>query len=255
MTCQQVDSEEIAERYLRGELSPAGQDAYERHFFACPHCLEKLEILQALPAAFAGANVTGSQPYKTWALAACLLVAAGAGLVWTITSASPSPQSTTATEPTAKPPDPLAELARFEPPSYEQPVTRGTRSEAARAFQAGMALYRTGAFAEAIPKLDAAAKLNRQDPGPRFFAGICRLVAGDAVAGIADLRSVDAMGLTPYQEEARYYLAKGLLRQRDVAGARAALLGVVGMNGDLAQQARAMLDRLRTVTQATEQEN
>ena len=108
-----------------------------------------------------------------------------------------------------------------------------------------MAAYQKGEFAAALPKLRAAAEANKRDAAAGFFAGVAELIAGDAAAGVAALRAVDALGFTPYQEEARFYLAKGLLRTGDVDGARKALTSAVAMKGDLEAQALKLLGELR----------
>jgi TolA-binding protein len=246
MTCQQIEELEVAERYLSGALSEEERDTFEQHFFSCAGCLERLEILQSLPSALRSEAGVRKPQYLVWALAACVLLAAGIVLT-TRSGTAVAPPQTAATQAQKPPLDPLIELAKFDPPRYEPASLRGSRSQAAQAFQAGMALYREGAFTEAVPDLEKAAKLDDQDPGALFFLGICRLVKGDAAGGIEALKSVDAMGLTPYQEEARFYLAKGLLRQRDVPGAREALLAVERMNGDLAPKARDTLAQLQNI--------
>jgi anti-sigma factor RsiW len=48
MDCSIVVRNELAERYLLGELSPAEQEWYEKHFFDCERCFMELRSLQAI---------------------------------------------------------------------------------------------------------------------------------------------------------------------------------------------------------------
>ena len=79
----------------------------------------------------------------------------------------------------------------------------------------------------------------------RLYLGICYLAGDDRAAGIAELRSVVAAGNTPYLEQARFYLAKGLLGTGDIAGARRQLNDAIAMHGDLEQAAETLLARIR----------
>ena len=249
MTCDDVATDDVVERYLDGTLPGEEREAFEQHFFSCRACLERLELLQGLPSAIAQVSAApASSHYSMWAMAACLLLAVSAGVVWKTQTEAPAPaQPVAATPPPAALPDPLMELAKFEPPKYDPSEFRSSRTPAIVAFQSGMAKYREGAFAESAIHLARAAELNPADPGAAFFLGISRLLAGEIAPAIESLRKVDAMGLTPYQEEARFYLAKAYLRQSDAQSARDTLLAIEKMNGDLAAQARALRDRLDSI--------
>lgn len=43
-----VEGTGVIERYLQGRLDPAELDRFERHYFACPECLEQLELAETL---------------------------------------------------------------------------------------------------------------------------------------------------------------------------------------------------------------
>lgn len=45
MDCSLIVRNELAERYLLGDLSPAEQEAYEKHYFDCPRCFGELRRL------------------------------------------------------------------------------------------------------------------------------------------------------------------------------------------------------------------
>ncbi len=59
------------------------------------------------------------------------------------------------------------------------------------------------------------------------------------------MRQVVAAGETPYLEQARFYLAKGLLATNNKAGARQQLDAVIELHGNLEQQAESLLAQFR----------
>lgn len=48
--CNSVATNDLAEKYLLGELGAAEQEAYELHYFECERCLVELQQLQAIQA-------------------------------------------------------------------------------------------------------------------------------------------------------------------------------------------------------------
>src|SRR5882762_10144979 len=116
-------------------------------------------------------------------------------------------------------------LARFEPPPY----SRDERREAphTRQFEAAMEHYLKRDFAAAIPGLRASVAARSDGPGAPFYLGICLLLTGDVTAGVREMQSVVDSGGTPYLEQSRYYLAKGLLAKGDVSGSRIQLETVI----------------------------
>ena len=50
MTCDQIERDEIAERYLLGRLSADEQERFEVHYFDCKRCLERLQVMEAAQA-------------------------------------------------------------------------------------------------------------------------------------------------------------------------------------------------------------
>jgi len=138
----------------------------------------------------------------------------------------------------------LAELARFDPPTYTPAVLRGPQDEATRKFRVAMKHYQQGDYARAISGLREAAKLNPKDAGALFFLGVSYLLSGQTNEGIAALQQAVALGDTPYLEEAHYYVAKAFLRKGDLAAARRELEEVVRLEGDLEDEARRLLQQL-----------
>jgi TolA-binding protein len=127
-------------------------------------------------------------------------------------------------------------LAVFFPPSY-RPVAG---SVATPEFRTAIAHYVQRDYAAAIPGLASVDSVEA-----RFYLGICNLYTGNHNAGIAELQKVIAAGDTPYLEQARFYLAKGLIKAGNLAGAREQLNLTIALHGDMDEQAEALLARLK----------
>jgi hypothetical protein len=99
-----VDQEDLDTRYLAGQLSPEGAEAFEEHFFGCERCWDLVQQGLALRSAFAPDAAAlqlrraASVPRKTqgtwWSLAAAAALAAiGLGTWWTgQRSGAPQPE-------------------------------------------------------------------------------------------------------------------------------------------------------------------
>ena len=48
MECQQLHRDELAEKYLHGQLDPTAQDEFEIHILECAKCLRQVEAVQTL---------------------------------------------------------------------------------------------------------------------------------------------------------------------------------------------------------------
>ena len=253
MTCEQVRRDSLAERYLLSELAETEAEEFEKHFFACRPCFEELKTLRALeqelraqPAAPVVSRRLSWMAGWRWAWAAAL-VAVIAAFVWTTsTRRQPAPvaQVPAPRQAASVASEALMELARIEPPHYEESLLRGVEPRAGGFFRQAMTHYRKGDYAQAIAGLQKAASVAPKDPGSRFFLSICLLLTGQGEAGADSLQDTIALGDSPYLEEARFYLAKALLGQGKVEPARRELLAVIAMRGDLEVQARNLLHSL-----------
>jgi hypothetical protein len=111
-----------------------------------------------------------------------------------------------------------------------------------------MQAYAEGRWLEAAAALDEAARLDPGAPGPAFFGGVCRLLAGDPDAGARALSRVVDLGETAYLEDALLYLARARLLQRDGPAARALLERVEDLGGERASEARELRRQLAAAT-------
>lgn len=48
MECQELHRDDVAEKYLNGQLDPAARDEFEVHILECRQCLRRVEAVQAL---------------------------------------------------------------------------------------------------------------------------------------------------------------------------------------------------------------
>jgi len=245
MNCVQVEQAEVTERYLAGTLPEAELTAFEEHYFECDACLARLEAAQGLAAALREPQPARGGHRAALAIAASLLVAATGAVIWYGVPAGKEPRSepVAAVEKPAPPPvNPLwAKLGHFEPPEYREIRLRGVERGDRTEFQQAMRTYQKGQFAEAMPALRKAVESNPRDVEMVFFAGVTSILAGDRPGGLDLLRRADSFGLTPYQEEARYYQAKTLLQMGDSSAARQVLEKLASMRGDWEMRARELL--------------
>jgi tetratricopeptide (TPR) repeat protein len=79
--CRYVSNEELAERYLNGQLAGAEQDEFEVHLLECPACLESVESLRELRTAVASeaprirlAPERRKSPFWLWSLGTASLL-------------------------------------------------------------------------------------------------------------------------------------------------------------------------------------
>ena len=264
MDCAKVVREEIAERYLVDGLSDEDRAAFEAHYFECARCFDELAALQAIQGELrrpgAEYELGARRSLLRWApaagLAAVLVIALGV-VVWMREPAitgQPSPGRTTESVPQspqpgrAVTPEPtLEQLARVDPAQYEPPTLRDVPDEATARFLRGMEHYRKADYASALADLRRAAQ---SDPGAahiQFFLGVTYLLLGQEDAATQRLGAAVALGDTPFLEDSHFYLAKALLRQKNVNAAQTELKTVVTLNGTRSREAQQLLNDIESI--------
>ena len=259
MNCREVEEREILEAYLLNRLDESERDQFEKHYFECDDCLSRLHVglalqeeLRSQPAACARAG--GSFLQRVWLLTptlamAVLLVAvgiwlhsAGRQLALPATDLSQHlPKQQSAHPPLAPS---LDELARVEPPPYNQAALRGAEDEAEEIFRNAMQRYAKGDYAGAIPGLRVALKSSPQSPRSNFYLGACYLLTDKTTMAVAYFRRVITLGETPYAEPAHFYLAKAYLKSGQVPDAKAELQKTVQLGGNRKSDAEEILQQL-----------
>ena len=134
------------------------------------------------------------------------------------------------------PQEQLALLARFEPPGYDA----ADNAQGSPGFRAAMEHYRKGDYAGAGSGLRTDVQAHPDSVEERFYLAICLLFTNDRPGGIQLLKDVTASGNTPYLESARFYLAKALLSQGNLAGADLQLRIILEMHEKLEKQAQLL---------------
>jgi hypothetical protein len=219
---------------------------------------------------------------KIAAIAAALVVAASLG-VWRMRTARPSPSASPVAAPpatviakapvapktsgpeasgaraagaqvgphagatrTAAAPDLIA-LARIEPPQYIPFRVRGADDTASADFDRGMIDYANANYGEAARQLQVAQSVHPDDAATNFFLGVSLMMIDDAGAAAEALHRTIQLGDSPFRQVASLDLAKALIRQGNVDGARQELNRTIKYRGSHAAEARRLGQQLRKI--------
>ena len=247
---------EAAERYVSGTMTEPERTSFEQHFFACDVCFRTVQALEDARGLVAGTDTEQiaqdggaaiasgrGLPLKWMALAATLVLSV---MVWqmsrptdvpaeTVASAPPPavppassvtpapvaqmpapatrPPATT-TSPTSK--DRLERWAAVIPPQYVALTTRSELDKEAQAFDEAMVHYSAGHYRHAADGLQALAERSPTAAHVQFFLGISELMTGNVARARGALQRSAEAGVSPYSDEAHFYLAKAALRAGDL---------------------------------------
>lgn len=261
MNCQEVEKQDILEKYLLGRLADEDRDNFEQHYFECDSCFASVQIGIAAqedltknpPVRRSGSRTLFPQLWKWTPAFAALLIVLG-GIWWytariesrTVkvgTSSPPISQDSSQRNVTAAPG--IEELAKVEPPPYTPIVVRGSEDSAYEQFRQAMQFYSKGDYARAIPGLRAAAKASPDVPSFSFYLGACYLLTGQVDPGIKFFRKTVSIAVPAYSEPSHFYLAMAYLKKNEVSAAKEELRLTIDMNGGEASKAEALLNQLR----------
>jgi TolA-binding protein len=251
----QCDMEpEAAERYVGGGMAEPERTSFEEHFFSCDACFRAVQTLEDARQILAderhdadsdsttrlrdGSPGRRGLPLRSMAIAATLVLSV---LVWRVTRApeTPSPTPPVAVAPaatppmTAPPPTPspaapstesrLERWAAVTPPQYVSLTTRsGDATEPdpdARIFDDAMEHYAAGRYRQAADGLRPLADRAPAAAHVQFFLGISELMAGNIRQARGALQRSAEAEVSPYSDEAHFYLAKAALRAADLTTA------------------------------------
>jgi tetratricopeptide (TPR) repeat protein len=261
MSCSEVEEQNMAERYLLDQVTEAERDEFEKHYFACRSCFDRLQTHLALQSELRlqtpPASTVAFRPRPSWTWAASLaaaLLLIGVGVWWASanlrgpshaaasSSASASPGAAPATASAGEPP--IEQLARVEPPPYAGVVLRGVEDPSQRRFREAMQHYARGDYRAAIPGLLAAVEASPGTPRFRFYLGACYLLTHQTDRAIETLQKAATRDDPAYTEASHFYLAKARLANRDVSDAEAELRETIRMGGAHEAEARTILRQL-----------
>jgi hypothetical protein len=255
--CDRAATEELIERYLRGNVSEEERTEFEEHYFECDACLHELEAaseVRELLLARSGARTDGERDIARRAgmprwlpIAAAVLAAAGAA-VWMQgrSSTTRPPDGVVAPAgPRAQPPSAGVvipkELLAVEAPPYVPIVVRDAAPRPA--WDAAMERYARHDYSGAEPLLR---QVHRDAPTPAadFYLAICELLTSRDAEAAALLAHVADGGDPVYAGPALLYLGKARLRLGRVAEARDALRRLAASGGPGSEAAGVILQRL-----------
>jgi TolA-binding protein len=114
----------------------------------------------------------------------------------------------------------IAALARFTPPPYVALTTRSDADAHAQSFESAMAHYTRGDYKAAARSLAALVDAAPDLTHARFFLGISELMQQNTARARDVLQQTADSGVTPYAEEAHFYLGKAALQAGDVDDGR-----------------------------------
>jgi TolA-binding protein len=236
MTCEW--GAEAAEQYVTGVMSEPTQAKFEEHYFACDACFQTVEALQN-----AGRRLESTVPKpatvsrRAWIRPVSLMAAAATVILSVIlwrsprpvappaSSSAPAPAPTAAAPPATNPPgsaldSQLERMATVVPPQYVTLITRSQGDESATGFEQAMTYYVAGRYDHAARALSATANRSPNLPHVQFFLGISELMLGNLDAARKALQRTARSGVTPYADEAHFYLGKVALRAKDLPTAQ-----------------------------------
>ena len=259
MNCDQIMTDEIAEKYLLGALSEADKEAFEQHYFVCPRCFEELQTYRALRLELKRtAAAIRAEPAVTrigwkwaWAAATAVVVLVIGASIWLREKGPSTPsvqtlgQQAPARQQPVEPSVPsLSELAQVQPLPYVPVTLRGPEDEARRQFRQAMRLYSKGDFQAAIAGLRSASKLDPKAPDISFFLGVCYLLTGRPDTAMNHLRATVRLGDSPYLEDAHFYLAKAYIQKRNLDAARGELRKLIELQGERKKEAQWLVEQI-----------
>jgi FimV-like protein len=240
VNCKVVAEDHIIERYSAGQLDEADAEGFEQHFFECEECFGALrdhaavrDALSNLPRDEAGRSKSFFTDTNPWWLLAAAMLLLGLGLILWLAPWAGSPSSQT-----------LVAASVVEAPPYEPRTLRSVSGQGELPFLEAMVSYQEGHFAEAIPGLETAVKL---DPGlakAHFYLGACYLLEDHPRKAIESLNRVAEIEGSPYREWTHFYRAKAYLRLGDLDSALENLSEVISVGGELQTQAQKVLEQL-----------
>jgi len=228
-----------------------------------------------------GAAPRRGLPLRWMAIAATLVIIAGlSARVWRVSRPGDVPPQNSrqtastveppAARPQAEPPVPQAQApvptaspsasstlrsrhGRLErwavviPPQYVALTTRSEQDKDAQTFEEAMTHYSAGRYRQAADGLQILAERAPTAAHVQFFLGISELMSDNASRARGALQRSADSGVSPYSDEAHFYLAKVALRADDLTAAARELEIAVDREAGPQGDAARLLAELRRV--------
>ena len=260
MTCDEVERGNIAEDYLLGRLPEQAASEFEAHYFDCPQCLARVELLEGARTELESSPETrpaGNRFRRViGALAAAAVVVLAVGVIRevarvpvsapvTVTAPAPNielPPTAPGARPAEKPD--LQALGAIELPRFDALRLRASPTASRRVFLQAMERYERGDCQGAFAGLESAAQQDPKSVPARFFLAVCSLQLDRNADAVRHLAGVVKLGESPYLEDAHFFLAKAHIRMGDLPAARKELESVIALDGDRRREASTLLSQL-----------
>ncbi len=269
MNCDEVKRDQLLEKYLAGKLAREQRDPLESHLRSCVQCGPRLRKLRVetrgeqsehthrdfsvqVPSTGAPAKSRG---IRTALIISGIAVVLAFGLVLWLKPKSPEAKLGEKITPVhvqikednlqLTRDSVLQELSMLSPLPSRAPVEAVPGGVAER-HRAAMQLYAKGQLPQASAAFE---EVLGKAPGlqhAQLYLGVCYALTGDNARADETLRKL-AGAAGPYRDEARFYLAKSLLAQRDVEGGAAEMRTLAASSGTWANEARRLLPLLDKV--------
>lgn len=224
-SCNWLEPEECAARYVARRLTAAEQEEFELHLLECTACRGAVREAATIRSALRLARRR-----RLFLMAPAAGVAAAAVVAWLIVSHNP-----------------LRQLGRIDAPELAAMDVRAGGDSAAMHTTRALAAYRDRRWREAA-RWFARSYADASEPGTAFFMGVSYLLGGEADSSLTALAAVLRAAPNPYANEARLYSAKAWLR-KGVADSAVVQLRLLMDNAppSLRARARALGDSINTL--------
>jgi tetratricopeptide (TPR) repeat protein len=225
MKCDEIQQDQLLEKYLDGALDRTQRDALEFHIRLCIGCMTDFENLRA---ARRGPVAVSKQSFKDMLLAGSgLLISVGVILALALTYFAATRLAVKKTS-AYRPPDihvtipagevkPIRELTTQElghilPLSYRA-STRPLHANVEKRHQEAVQLYTAGRFSQAANAFREVLVIDPNDGHSWCYMGASLAVVGELARSEEALRKVVQKPSDDFQNEARFLLSKVLFAQ------------------------------------------
>ena len=277
MNCEQARRGDLVEKYVTGQLPEQDMSVFEEHYFACDDCLASVQLAQALRSATAPAVLRMPEPRRSRPSRWMYPMAAAAAIVlttfvgWSAFRGGPAKPQLSEVRAPPQPavpnrvpvvPEPakpqlmastVVDLGAISALPYRAAVMRGSNDDSLPRFQQAMIAYQNRDYRGAVSHLSVIPvgvpgsgqpEDHVTDAGVQLYLGVSQLMLNQNAEATRSLRRSASYGDTPYLENAQFYLAKALIRQKQNAPAAVELRHIVKLNGDRQAEARLLLNQL-----------
>ena len=252
--CENIQSRELIDDYIRGNLPESEKEALEQHYFECDRCFAELqarekliEVIQERGETIFAEYITKRKPFRESFRAGLLdrlfpkaplwrqgwVYAAATVAVVLILVPVVS---------TLFGPNKYEHLAEFKPYPYLLAGLRSGASDGERLFHEGMRLYTDKDYDQAALRLEEVVAVDPESVLAYFYLGVCFLMEEKTAHAIQSLHK--ATVAQPDSEIFHWYLGQAYLKKGDGNKALIAFERVRALNGEYRIRAEALIRKI-----------